>query len=205
MIRRSGEDTHVAAIADSSSSPSAGTASSSEGTAQNQFRRMRQRSNRSRTHYFRPDPSALAVALMIASDVIVALVVASTPRRPCFWMIFRGVSSHRGIVLLLFVPHDLDVFQAAALHRDLDLQFAGVRRRGAAVLAVGDPFQVQFVKHADGLDVGPRAFLGALDALDFALVAARFDFQDLLVVPDRLLELALDAAGVAGVKYAKSA
>ena len=41
----------------------------------------------------KPLLSASAVALMMASEVIVALVVASTPLTPCLLMIFAGVSA----------------------------------------------------------------------------------------------------------------
>jgi hypothetical protein len=43
-------------------------------------------------HYLSPPARALAVALMIASDVIVALLVASIPATPCRFKIFSGVS-----------------------------------------------------------------------------------------------------------------
>jgi hypothetical protein len=56
------------------------------------FRRSQNRQEPVGSHYFSPLARAFAVALMIASEVIVALLVASIPATPCRSRIFFGVS-----------------------------------------------------------------------------------------------------------------
>ena len=53
---------------------------------------MYERDNIDVAIYFDPLANALAVALMIASEVIVALLVVSTPLTLCFEMMRCGVS-----------------------------------------------------------------------------------------------------------------
>jgi len=55
-------------------------------------RNGRKWSRRSRTRHSMAPERALAVALMMASEVMVAELVASIPRTLCFWRIFRVVS-----------------------------------------------------------------------------------------------------------------
>ena len=56
------------------------------------FRHTQNRQEPVCSHYFSPSASALAVALMIASDVIVALLVASMPATLLRSTIIFGVS-----------------------------------------------------------------------------------------------------------------
>ena len=71
--------------------------------------------------------SARAVALMIASDVIVAPVVASTPFTPCFSMILAGVSASAVELLFLVIGHT-DGLNASALNCDFDGDVSRVTR-----------------------------------------------------------------------------